>query len=103
MSQAIEENITVALIDDGVDGMDWDYPLLGGRTFYSRNEAEHLNHPCYASATGHGGAMAKLINFMCPRAQLYVLHLEDHSSEGGVREITARSAAKVRIPFVLVS
>ncbi|KAK5656680.1 hypothetical protein OQA88_4660 [Cercophora sp. LCS_1] len=94
VSQAIEEKITVALIDDGVDGMDWDYPLLGGRTFYPRNEAEHLNHPYYASATGHGTAMAKLINFMCPRAQLYVLRLEDHASEGGVRQITARSAAK---------
>lgn len=102
VSQAIEENITVALIDDGVDGMDWDYPLLGGRTFYTRNEAEHLNHPYYASATGHGTAMAKLINFMCPRAKLYVLRLEDHPSEGGVRQITARSAAKVRTPFVLV-
>ncbi|KAK0654991.1 hypothetical protein B0T16DRAFT_383971 [Cercophora newfieldiana] len=94
VSQAIEEKITVALIDDGVDGMDWDYPLLGGRTFYPRNEAEHLNHPYYASATGHGTAMAKLINFMCPRAQLYVLRLEDHESEGGTRQITARSVAK---------
>ncbi|KAK3314432.1 hypothetical protein B0H66DRAFT_583437 [Apodospora peruviana] len=94
VSRAIEEKITVALIDDGVDGMDWDYPLLGGRTFYPRNETEHLNHPYYASATGHGTAMARLINFMCPRAQLYVLRLEDHPSDGGIRQITARSAAK---------
>ncbi|KAK3324380.1 peptidase S8/S53 domain-containing protein [Cercophora scortea] len=83
-SQAIEEKITVALIDDGVDGMDCDYPLLGGRTFSPRSEAEHLNHPYYASATGHGTAMAKLINFMCPRAQLYVLRLEEHPSEGAI-------------------
>jgi len=99
VSQGIEEPIRVALIDDGVDGMDWDYPLLGGRTFYPRNEAEHLNHPYYASATGHGTAMAKLINFMCPRAQLYVLRLEDHPSEGGVRQITAKSAAQVTLSF----
>ncbi|KAK4209225.1 intracellular serine protease [Rhypophila decipiens] len=93
-AQEIEEDITVALIDDGVDGMDWDYPLLGGRTFHPRNEDEHLNHPYYASAAGHGTAMAKLINFMCPRAKLYVLRLEDRPSEDGVRQITARSAAK---------
>lgn len=103
MSQSIEEPIRVALIDDGVDAMDLEYPLLGGRTFCPRDEENNLNHPYYASATGHGTTMAKLIHFMCPRAQLYVLRLEDHPSEG-VRQISASSAAKVQylslLPFV---
>ncbi|GAB1316999.1 hypothetical protein MFIFM68171_07209 [Madurella fahalii] len=93
MSQSIEEPIRVALIDDGVDAMDLEYPLLGGRTFCPRDEENNLNHPYYASATGHGTTMAKLIHFMCPRAQLYVLRLEDHPFDG-VRQISARSAAR---------
>lgn len=101
VSQGIKEPIRVALIDDGVDCMDWNYPLLGGRTFYPRNEAENLNHPYYASATGHGTDMAKLINFMCPRAQLYVLRLENHLSEDGVLQLTAKSAAQVNSFFFL--
>ncbi|KAK4458238.1 intracellular serine protease [Cladorrhinum samala] len=88
-----EEPIKVALIDDGVDFMELDHPLAGGRTFCPRDEANHLNHPYYASATGHGTVMAKLINLMCPRAQLYVFRLEDHPSEGA-RQINARSAAQ---------
>lgn len=92
-SSLIEEPIKVALIDDGVDFMELDYPLAGGRTFCPRDEANHLNHPYYASATGHGTVMAKLINLMCPRAQLYVFRLEDHPSEG-VRQINAKSAAQ---------
>lgn len=104
MSQTIEEPIRVALIDDGVDvtELDKDNQPIGGLTFSTRDEANNLSHPYYASSTGHGTAMAKLITFMCPRAQLYVLRLEDHPGEGaGARQISAKSAAKVIPSFLL--
>ncbi|KAK4223418.1 peptidase S8/S53 domain-containing protein [Podospora fimiseda] len=88
-----EEAIKVALIDDGVDFTELDYPPSGGRTFCLRDEENNLNHPHYASATGHGTIMAKLIQFMCPQVQLRVLRLEDHPSEKA-RQISARSAAQ---------
>ncbi|KAK3987707.1 intracellular serine protease [Cladorrhinum sp. PSN332] len=93
--QRLEEPIKVALIDDGVDFMDVESPQVGGQTFCPRDEENNLNHPYYASATGHGTIMAKLINFICPRAELYVLRLEDHpSTSEGARQIGAESAAK---------
>lgn len=102
MSQDIEEPIRIALIDDGVDGAGVGFPLLGGRTFCSRDEENRLNHPYYASAAGNGTAMARLINFICPLAQLYVLRVpEAQLSEGfGVRQIPARSAAQVILPIL---
>ncbi|KAM7190402.1 Peptidase S8/S53 domain containing protein [Rhypophila sp. PSN 637] len=38
--------------------------------------------------------MAKQIQQMCPKAQLYVLRLEDHPSDDGGRQISAKSAAQ---------
>jgi len=92
----INEKIKVALIDDGVDGLEIDsYDLLGGRSFCQRDENHRLNHPYYSSSTGHGTIMAKAIYAMCPRAQFYVLRLEDHESVNGNIQITARSATAV--------
>lgn len=100
-SQAADEPIRVALIDDGVDGADVGFPLFGGRTFCPRDGKNHLKHPYYASATGKGTVMAKLINFICPQAQLYVLRVpEAHLSKGhGARQIPARSATQVILPL----
>ncbi|KAK7409057.1 hypothetical protein QQX98_008761 [Neonectria punicea] len=91
----IEEPIKVAVIDDGVDVKDLEYTFIGGRTFCTRDEEHNLNDPYYVSSAGHGTVMAKQIHLLCPRAQFYVLRLEDHPCEGG-RQITARSAAQLQ-------
>ncbi|KAL6878819.1 hypothetical protein J3F83DRAFT_724010 [Trichoderma novae-zelandiae] len=90
---SIEEPIKVALIDDGVDVKDLEFNFIGGRTFCTRDEEHNLNDPYYVSSTGHGTIMARQIQSLCPRAQFYILRLEDHASEEGSRQITAKSAA----------
>lgn len=95
VEETIEEPIKIALIDDGVDVKDLEFSFIGGRTFCTRDEQHNLNDPYYVSSTGHGTIMAKQIHLLCPRAQFYVLRLEDHASEEGGRQITAKSAAQV--------
>jgi hypothetical protein len=92
----LEEAITVALIDDGID---IDDPILrpsivAGRSFCSRDVEQNLNEPYYVSSGGHGTAMASLICRVCPNVKLYVLKLDEYRSELGKRQITAESAAK---------
>ncbi|KAL6830889.1 hypothetical protein J3E69DRAFT_328079 [Trichoderma sp. SZMC 28015] len=95
VEEIIEEPIKIALIDDGVDVKDLEFSFIGGRTFCTRDEEHNLNDPYYVSSTGHGTIMAKQIHLLCPRAQFYVLRLEDHASEeGNVRQLTAKSAAQ---------
>ncbi|KAL7937004.1 hypothetical protein V8C35DRAFT_213161 [Trichoderma chlorosporum] len=94
VEEIIEEPIKVALIDDGVDVKDLEFSFIGGRTFCTRDEEHNLNDPYYVSSTGHGTIMAKQIHLLCPRAQFYILRLEDHASEEGSRQLTARSAAQ---------
>jgi hypothetical protein len=95
IEESIEEPIKIALIDDGVDIKDLEYSFIGGRTFCKRDPEHNLNDPYYVSSTGHGTIMAKQIHLLCPRAQFYVLRLEDHPSDESARQITAKSAAQV--------
>ncbi|KAK5988123.1 hypothetical protein PT974_12263 [Cladobotryum mycophilum] len=100
VDESIEEPIKIALIDDGVDVKDLEFSFIGGRTFCTRDEEHNLNAPYYVSSTGHGTIMAKQIHLLCPRAQFYVLRLEDHASEEGARQITAKSAAQAILAAV---
>ncbi|PNP43868.1 hypothetical protein TGAMA5MH_04151 [Trichoderma gamsii] len=100
VEETIEEPIKIALIDDGVDVKDLEFSFIGGRTFCTRDEQHNLNDPYYVSSTGHGTIMAKQIHLLCPRAQFYVLRLEDHASEEGGRQITAKSAAQAILAAV---
>ncbi|KUJ16880.1 uncharacterized protein LY89DRAFT_669327 [Mollisia scopiformis] len=88
------EPITIALIDDGVDigEQSLHAKIIGGRSFCQRGE--NLNKPYYVTSGGHGTVMASLICRVCPRAQLYVVKLDEHMSENSKRQITAKSAAK---------
>ncbi|KAI1156417.1 hypothetical protein F4825DRAFT_475545 [Nemania diffusa] len=90
----ISEPIKVALIDDGVNISELEYTPIGGRSFCPRTEDKSRNFPYYVSSSGHGTVMASQIYRICPRAQLYVLKLEDYADENGNRQITARSAAQ---------
>lgn len=93
----LEEPITVALIDDGIDIKDISLQsrIVGGRSFCHRSMEQNLNQPYYVSSGGHGTAMAGLICRVCPGVRLYVLKLDEYVIEAGKRQITAESAAKV--------
>ncbi|KAK1834951.1 hypothetical protein QBC39DRAFT_182335 [Podospora conica] len=85
--------VTVALIDDGVDGR-LDYRSYGGQSFFKQHET-NMTLPYYQSGSGHGTQMATLIKKICPVAKVFVVRLKDHPVEGyGVsRRIDAESAA----------
>ncbi|KAH8892618.1 subtilisin-like protein [Thozetella sp. PMI_491] len=91
---SIKPEVTVALIDDGVDINDEmiESRIIGGRSFCHREE--NLSQPYYVSGGGHGTAMAGLICRICPNVRLYVLKLDEYVIESGKRQITAKSAAK---------
>ncbi|KAF7948884.1 hypothetical protein EAE96_008066 [Botrytis aclada] len=86
----LEEPIRVALIDDGIDITRLRHKHNGGQSFCTRDRDVV---PYYISSFGNGPAMASQIHRICPRAQLYVLKLDDHLY-GGKRQITALSAAQ---------
>jgi len=92
----LEEPITVALIDDGIDINDdeLEKKIVGGRSFCHRDKEQNLNQPYYVSSGGHGTAMARLICRICPSVRLYVLKLNEWVVDDGKRQITAESAAK---------
>lgn len=94
------EPITLALIDDGVDigEQSLHAKIIGGRSFCQRDKYQNLSKPYYVTSGGHGTVMASLICRVCPRAQLYVIKLDEHISEGNKRQITAKSAARVFHP-----
>jgi len=94
----LEEPITVALIDDGVSGLDLSIQsrIVGGRSFCQRDLHENLNESFYVSSGGHGTAMASLISRVCPAVNLYILKLNDYATESGGRQISCQSATKVR-------
>lgn len=97
-SLPLYEPVTIALIDDGVDINEQSLhaKIIGGRSFCLRDRFQNLNKPYYVTSGGHGTLMASLICRVCPKAQLYVLKLDEHMSEHSTRQITAKSAAKVR-------
>lgn len=91
------EPITIALIDDGVDINEQSLhaKIIGGRSFCQRDTHQNLSKPYYVTSGGHGTVMASLICRVFPKAQLYVVKLDEHISENMKRQITAKSAAKV--------
>ncbi|KAH6715880.1 hypothetical protein BKA61DRAFT_334368 [Leptodontidium sp. MPI-SDFR-AT-0119] len=90
------EPITIALIDDGVDINEQSLhaKIIGGRSFCQRDTHQNLSKPYYVTSGGHGTVMASLICRVFPKAQLYVVKLDEHISENMKRQITAKSAAK---------
>ncbi|RYP93507.1 hypothetical protein DL770_000391 [Monosporascus sp. CRB-9-2] len=90
------EPLTIALIDDGVDINEQSLhgKIIDGRSFCHRDKDQNLSKPHYVTSRGHGTAMASLICRVFPKAQLYVLKLEEYMNENSKRQITARSAAR---------
>ncbi|KAF4537178.1 uncharacterized protein LTHEOB_11556 [Lasiodiplodia theobromae] len=89
-----ERPIRVAVIDDGIDITEKSLQgkVIGGRSFCQRVENEQM--PYYVTEGWHGTVMASLICRVCPKAQLYIVRLDEYLGEDGRRHITAESAAK---------
>ena len=90
--------VKIALIDDGVDMKEnslYD-KLLRGKSFRVRDEKQDRSDSYYVKGGGHGTAMASLICRVCPNAKIIPLKL-DEGEKKSKRQITAESAAKVRV------
>lgn len=92
--------VKVAVIDNGVDAAleILDGKIASGMSFCPYPNSSYLMNPYYltSESLGHGSVVAALICQMCPKARLYVARLDERSSSGSNREITAESAANVR-------
>lgn len=105
LSAADYEPVTIALIDDGVDIIEPSIrdKIVDGASYCVREEnqvegnqkKQTMRKPYYVSGGGHGTVMASLICRVCPKAQLFVVKLDEYLSETSKRQITAKSAAKV--------
>lgn len=94
----IEDDVVVALIDDGVMALN---EYLTGRVLEGETFEYHDGEigPYYNSGKGHGTEMAKLVLRVCPMAKIYPIRLKTCVSEEGESKIELKSAALVsRIP-----
>ena len=74
---ALREDVTVALIDDGVDLMHKGFGgnIGTGRSSGNAFEDQNLSGApqlFHASATGHGTCMAQMITRTCPQVKIFV-------------------------------
>lgn len=95
-SSKLPRRIKVALIDDGVDGLNADLSCVieMGQTFSERSR--HSYNSYFSSTNGHGTIMAMLIRKICPNVRLYVAKLNEQKTGRNKMSITAESAVKVR-------
>ena len=91
------QDITVAVIDDGIDGLRDDLVdnIASGISFCRLPDTDNMMLPYYISSGGHGTLMSSLICRVCPQVRLFVARVEEYTSSDGSRHITAQSAAKV--------
>lgn len=89
---AIEDDLVVALIDDGVVSLNEYFAgrVLEGKTF---DYHDGVVGQYYNSDQGHGTEMAKLILRVCPMAKIYPIRLKTYLSEDGESKIDLESAA----------
>ncbi|RSL99034.1 hypothetical protein CEP52_010008 [Fusarium oligoseptatum] len=92
--QEAPPRIKVALIDDGVDGLNGELSsvIAAGQTFSERTN--HDYNPYFKSTRGHGTIMAMLIRKICPNLRLYVAKLNEQRTGRNTMSITAESAVK---------
>lgn len=92
----VEDDVVVALIDDGVMPLDnfLAERVLPGKTFDYHGD---VVGQWYNSAQGHGSEMAKLILRVCPMAKIYPIRLKTYTSATGESTIDLESAALVSL------
>ncbi|KAI6760872.1 hypothetical protein HG530_009732 [Fusarium avenaceum] len=91
--EGVENDVTVALIDDGVYkfGIGRPHQVLQGKSFDFHGDG--LNPP-YLSAKGHGTVMASMILRVCPMAKIYPIRLKTNSDASGNSTIDPGYAAR---------
>lgn len=93
--EGIENDVVLALIDDGVDMFDDSLTsqILEGKSFDFHGGKVR---PPFSSAKGHGTIMASMILRVCPMVKVYPIRLRTHATlEGKNMNIDARYAAQV--------
>lgn len=96
----LNDPVTVALIDDGVDLLDASLqgkgPQIEGQSLSFDHAGDNepatseRAHPHYQSAGGHGTVMANMIFRVCPMAKLYVIRMETVPGPGDGNGAKAR-------------
>lgn len=92
--ERVEDDVVVALIDDGVDIFDTPYSnqVLEGKSFDFHNGKVR---PPFSSAKGHGTVMANMILRICPMAKVYPIRLRTFENPNGKNTIDKDYAAQV--------
>ncbi|KAI1654119.1 hypothetical protein F4813DRAFT_235945 [Daldinia decipiens] len=91
--ERIEDDVILALIDDGVDMFDatLDNHVLEGKSF---DFHDGKIRPPFSSARGHGTVMASMILRVCPMAKVYPIRLKTYQNENGKNTIDKDYAAR---------
>lgn len=110
LPKELSKDVTVALIDDGVDSM---HPaisknLVGGKSFDSGfGPRDRLGSPApfHGSETGHGTFMAYMIQRVCPSVKIFVYKLDVRGKDkfGDAVTFTAKNAADVGLRVCTVT
>ncbi|UKZ59551.1 uncharacterized protein TrAtP1_000852 [Trichoderma atroviride] len=89
----VEDDVVVALIDDGVDRLD---NTLSGQVLEGKSFDYHDDQvrPPFSSARGHGTVMASMILRVCPMAKIYPIRLRTYDTDGGKSQIDRKYAAQ---------
>lgn len=98
--ERVEEDVVIALIDDGVDMFDkaLSNQVLEGKSF---DYHDGKVRPPFSSARGHGTVMASMILDVCPMAKVYPIRLKTQGNRDGKNNIDADYAAQVHNPVSL--
>lgn len=104
MGDASLNPVTVALIDDGTDITHDE--LKGnnfpGKSFDLYNDGWRVS-PFWASASGHGTLMARLIKRICPSAMIYTIKLKTVKTANSAKlQIDPRSAIQASEPSLFL-
>lgn len=90
--------VKVAIIDDGINASQFDNhtSIAGGTSFQCHHNRPDRPLDYWASTGTHGTEMAKMVQRICPVAELYIIRLGEGTGERGTRQIKAETAIKVR-------
>ncbi|KAK8172111.1 hypothetical protein BKA80DRAFT_262081 [Phyllosticta citrichinensis] len=93
--QQVVNPVKVALIDDGYDISEpaINDKVVDGRSFCQQRSRKNYA-PYFVNHHGHGTIMANQICRVCPKVELFMFRLDEHVSEQGKRQITAKSAVQ---------
>ncbi|KAH8714694.1 hypothetical protein BGZ61DRAFT_516837 [Ilyonectria robusta] len=91
--ERIEDDVVIALIDDGVDMFD---PSLSSKVLEGKSFDYHHDkvRPVFSSARGHGTVMASMILRVCPMAKIYPIRLKTYETKDGKSQIDRKYAAQ---------